>query len=144
MQIQNFAKLLWLRVFYLPNLFSRRIIKLQQSTQTKYKTRKQEAGGDEYYRMLQRFTNSYFPQVIQESDPIEKKTLANRSKFSLIRRNKIVILCFMTFAMNLVMMSDKRGMLWCLVMLSFMSLSLDLIMMSNKKGGLCLALWGRK
>ena len=56
-------------------------------------------------------TNSYFTQVIRDSDPIEKKILANRSKFSLIRANKIAMLCFMTFDMDLVMLSDKRGML---------------------------------
>ena len=56
-------------------------------------------------------TNSYFPQLIQESDPTEKKTLAKQSEFSLIRADKILILSFMTLDMNLVMMSDKEGIL---------------------------------
>ena len=56
-------------------------------------------------------TNSYFPQLIQESDPTEKKTLAKQREFSLIRVDKILILSFMTLDMNLVMMSDKEGIL---------------------------------
>ena len=56
-------------------------------------------------------TNSYFPQLIQESDPIEKKILAKRSQFSLIRADKFLMLSFMTLNMNLVMMSDKNRML---------------------------------
>ena len=56
-------------------------------------------------------TNSYFPHIIQESDPTGKKTLAKQSEFSLIRADKILILSFMTLDMNLVMMSDKEGIL---------------------------------
>ena len=56
-------------------------------------------------------TNSYFPQLIQEFDPTEKKTLAKQREFSLIRVDKILILSFMTLDMNLVMMSDKEGIL---------------------------------
>ena len=37
-------------------------------------------------------TNSYFPQLIQDLDPIEKKALAKRSESSLIRADKIVLL----------------------------------------------------
>ena len=40
--------------------------------------------------------------------PIEKKALAKRSKFSLIREGKIVTLSFMTLGMDLILMSDKR------------------------------------
>ena len=35
-------------------------------------------------------SNSYFPQLIQESDPIEKKTLAKQTEFSLILKILIV------------------------------------------------------
>ena len=68
-------------------------------------------------------TNSYFPQ---EFDPIEKKTLSKLSEVLLIRANKILILSFMTLDMDLVMMSDKKGILWCLVMLFFMPWSIYL------------------
>ena len=56
-------------------------------------------------------TNSYFPQLIQEPDPIEKKTLAKQSEFSLFRADKIVMLSFMTLKMDMVIMFDKSGML---------------------------------
>ena len=49
--IANYALL----VIYLLNAFPWRITKFQYSTQTKYETRKQEAEGDKYYVMLQRF-----------------------------------------------------------------------------------------
>ena len=68
-------------------------------------------------------TTSYFPQ---EFNPIEKKTLAKLSEVLLIRANEILILSFMTLDMDLVMMSDKNGILWCLVMLSFMPWSIYL------------------
>ena len=87
------------------------------------KFKKQGIGGEKYYRMLQRFpyfiTNSYFSQLIQRADPIEKKTIAKRSEFALIRADKIVMLSFMTFGTDLVMMFDKKGMLKRLVMLPF-------------------------
>ena len=53
----------------------------------------------------------YFPQLIQEPNPIAKKALAKFSEFLLIRADKIVMLSFMTLDMDLVMMSDKKGML---------------------------------
>ena len=53
----------------------------------------------------------YFPQLIQEPNPIAKKALAKRNEFSVIRVDKIVMLFFMTLGMDLVMMSDKIGML---------------------------------
>ena len=53
----------------------------------------------------------YFPQLIQEPNPIAKKALAKRNELSLIRADKIVMLFFMTLGMDLVMMSDKIGML---------------------------------
>ena len=56
-------------------------------------------------------TNSYFPQLIQGFDPIEKKTLTNRGEFSLIRADKIIILSFKTFDMDLIIMFDRKGML---------------------------------
>ena len=68
-------------------------------------------------------TTSYFPR---EFNPIEKKTLAKLSEVLLIRANEILILSFMTLDMDLVMMSDKKGILWCLVMLSFMPWSIYL------------------
>ena len=46
----------------------------------------------------------------------------------------------MTLDMDLGVMSDRKGMLWCLLMLFFMSLSMGLIMMPDQKGGLCLVL----
>ena len=55
--------------------------------------------------------NSYFPQLIQGLDLIAKKALARRSEFSLIRADKIVMLSFTNLGMDLVMMSDKKGML---------------------------------
>ena len=56
-------------------------------------------------------TNSYFPQLIQGFDPTEKKTLTNRSEFSLIRADKIIILSFKTFDMDLIIMFDRKEML---------------------------------
>ena len=47
-------------------------------------------------------TNSYFPQLIQEFDPTEKKALAKPSEFSLIRAEKIVVLPFMSLNMGLI------------------------------------------
>ena len=83
-------------------------------------------------------TNFYCPELIQESDPIEKKILCKRKEFLLVWAEKIFILPFVTLGMDLVIMSDIKGMLWCL-MLSFMSWiidgwSMDLIMMHDKKG----------
>ena len=77
--------------------------------------------------------NSYFSKHIQEPHAIEKRKLAKRSKFSLIRVDKIFMLSFMTLDMDLVMMSDRKGMLRCIVMLSFISLNMDLIMTPDKK-----------
>ena len=56
-------------------------------------------------------TNSYFPRFIQGPDPIEKKALAKRSEFSLIRADKIVMLSFMTLGMDMAIISDEKGML---------------------------------
>ena len=56
-------------------------------------------------------TNSYFPQLIQEPGPIEENTLAKRSEISVIRADKIVLLSFMTLCIDLVKLSDKKGML---------------------------------
>ena len=53
----------------------------------------------------------YFPQLTQEPNPIAKKALAKFSEFLLIRADKIVMLSFMTLGVDLVMMSDKKGML---------------------------------
>ena len=64
----------------------------------------------ECYKDLHLYDKFYFPQLIQETDLIEKKALAKRSEFSLIRADKIVVLTFMTLGMDLVMMSDKKGM----------------------------------
>ena len=64
--------------------------------------------------MLQRFPSYdkfYFPQLIQEPNPITKKALVKRSEFLLIRADKIVMLSFMTLGIDLVMRSDKKGML---------------------------------
>ena len=77
--------------------------------------------------------NSYFSKHIQKPHAIEKRKLAKRSKFSLIRVDKIFMLSFMTLDMDLVMMSDRKGMLRCIVMLSFISLNMDLIMTPDKK-----------
>ena len=78
--------------------------------------------------------NSYFPQLIRESNQIEKKILCKRNELLLVWTEKIFILSFMTLGMDLVIMSDITGMLWCLIILSFMSLSMDLIMIHDKKG----------
>lgn len=43
------------------------------------------------------------------------------------------MLSFMTLDMNLVMMSDRKGVLRCIVMLSFISLNMDLIRRLIKK-----------
>ena len=112
--IANYALL----VIYLLNAFPWRITKFQYSTQTKYEIRKQEAGGDKYYVMLQRFLLLW--QILIGFDPIEKKTLTNRGEFSLIRADKIIILSFKTFDMDLIIMFDRKEMLWYLVILSFM------------------------
>ena len=48
----------------------------------------------------------YFPQLIQDPNPIAKKTIAKRSEFSLIRKNKTAMLSFMPLGMDLVIMSD--------------------------------------
>ena len=50
----------------------------------------------------------YFPQVVQESDPTEKNTLAKRSELSLIRVDKVVMLSCLTLGMDVVMMSDRK------------------------------------
>ena len=44
-----------MQVIYLQNVFPWQNTKLQYSIQVKLKFRKQQAGGDKYYRMLQRF-----------------------------------------------------------------------------------------
>lgn len=59
-------------------------------------------------------TNFYFPRLIQETGPTEKKAIAKRSEFLLTGTDKIVILSFMSLSMDLKMMSDKKGEL-CLV-----------------------------
>ena len=56
-------------------------------------------------------TNSYFPELTQESDPIEKKILCKRKEFLLVCAEKIFILPFVTLTMDLVIMSDIKGML---------------------------------
>ena len=84
------------------------------SIQAKYKTRKQQAGGDNFYRIYKDFhlyEKFYFPQLIQEPDPVTKKALVKRNEFTLIREEMIVMLFFMTLGMDLVMMSDKKRML---------------------------------
>ena len=45
------------------------------------------------------------------SNPVEKKTQTRRSEFSLIREDQVLMLSFMSFHMDVVMMSDKKGML---------------------------------
>ena len=65
----------------------------------------------ECYKDFHRCDKFYFPQLIQEPDPIAIKALAKRSEFSSIRKDQIVMLYFMTLGMDLVMMSDKKGML---------------------------------
>ena len=62
-----------------------------------------------YYKDFHLYDKFYFPQLIQESDPIAKKALAKRSEFSLITADKIVMLSFMTLGMDLVLMSDTKG-----------------------------------
>ena len=57
--------------------------------------------------------------------PNRKEYEVNSHQLGQIR----LLCCFSwTLGMNLVMMFDKKGMLWCLVMFSFASLSIDLIM----------------
>ena len=82
--------------------------------------------------------NHSFSQHIQESDAIENRKLAKWSEFSLIMKDKILMLSFMTLDMDLVIMTDKKGMLQWLAMLPFISLNMDLIKTSDKMGGLCL------
>ena len=65
----------------------------------------------ECYKDLHLYDKFYFPHLSQEPDLIAKKALAKRSELSFIRADKIVILTFMTLSMDLVMMSDKKGML---------------------------------
>ena len=65
----------------------------------------------ECYKDFHLYDKFYFPQLIQEPNPIAKKALAKFSEFLLIRADKIVMLSFMTLDMDLVMMSDKKGML---------------------------------
>ena len=64
----------------------------------------------ECYKDFHLYDKFYFPQLIQEPNPIVKKALAKFSEFLLIRADKIM-LSFMTLGMDLVMMSDKKGML---------------------------------
>ena len=45
------------------------------------------------------------------ADSIAKKALAKRSEVSLTRADEIDMLSFMTLGMDLIMMSDKKGML---------------------------------
>ena len=57
-------------------------------------------------------TNSCFPQLIQESDPIEKKTLAKWSEFSLIpEQKKGLCLVFFTSCYVCVLLSLQREVL---------------------------------
>ena len=65
----------------------------------------------ECYKDFHRCDKFYFPQLIQEPDPIAKKALAKRNEFSLIRTDKIIRLSFMTLGIDLVMTSDKKKML---------------------------------
>ena len=44
------------------------------------------------YKDFHLYDKFYFLQLIQETDPIMKKALAKRSEFSLIRKDKIVML----------------------------------------------------
>ena len=79
---------------------------------TKPESNRQEGISNiECYRDFHLYDKFYFPQLIQEPDPIAKKALAKRSEFSSIRKDQIVMLYFMTLGMDLVMMSDKKGML---------------------------------
>ena len=94
-----------------------------------YKTRKQQAGGtlqnqkatgrrnttkpesnrqEEHYNDFHLYDKFLLFAAYSRPGPIEKKALAKRSKFSLIRKGKIVTLSFMTLGMDLVLMSDKR------------------------------------
>ena len=79
---------------------------------TKQESKRQEVISTiECYKDFHLYDKFYFPQLIQEPDPIPKKPLTKRSEFSLIRAAKIVMLSFMTLGMDLVLMSDKKGML---------------------------------
>ena len=65
----------------------------------------------ECYKDFHLYEKFYFPQLIQEPDPVTKKALVKRNEFTLIREEMIVMLFFMTLGMDLVMMSDKKRML---------------------------------
>ena len=65
----------------------------------------------ECYKEFHLYDKFYFPQLIREPDPIEKKALTKRGEFSLIRADKIVMLSFMTLGIDLVIEFDKKEML---------------------------------
>ena len=65
----------------------------------------------ECYKDFHLYDKFLLSSAYSGADPIAKKALAKRSEFSLIRTDKIIMLSFMTLGMDLVMMSDKKGML---------------------------------
>ena len=91
--------------------------KIQSYSRAYKQNRKQESKRQEViitiacYNDFHLSDKFYFPQLIQEPNPIAKTALAKRNEFSVIRVDKIVMLFFMTLGMDLVMMSDKIGML---------------------------------
>ena len=79
---------------------------------TKPESNRQEGISNiECYRDFHLYDKFYFPQLIQEPDPIAKKALAKQNEFSLIRVDKIVRLSFMTLGIDPVMTPDKKKML---------------------------------
>lgn len=82
----------------------------------------------------------YFLQLVQESDPTEKNTLAKWSELSLIRVDKVVMLSCLTLGMDVVMTSDENKYYDVWKCFFFMSLSMDLILISDRKRGFCLVL----
>ena len=65
----------------------------------------------ECYKDFHLYDKFFFFSAYSGADPTAKKALTKRSEFSLIRADKIVTLSFTTLGMDLVMMSEKKGML---------------------------------
>ena len=65
----------------------------------------------ECYKDFHLYDKFLLSSAYSGADPIAKKAPAKRGEFSLIRTDKIIMLSFITLGMDLVMMSDKKGML---------------------------------
>ena len=119
-----------LRVISLPNAFPRRITKLQLSSKSQ-----EVIIIIECYENFHLYVKFLLSSAYSRVQPNRKEDTMQKKRIIISLDGKdFYILSFMTLGMDLVIMSDITGMLWCLIILSFMSLSMDLIMIHDKKG----------